>query len=352
MIHILPVGVSLRENLAKADPDPDRRESLLTREDRGVVRALVDPREKDPFSLRSRLYPNSDDKEQARAEVSTALNDPAGSGLEDQVKRFRPDLWTQRISAEMTAITRFAEGKPKRQGLFKTRTATKLRRGDTAVLAGTDTAAGLISALWNGLALADGDARRVGLLDVKSGARTGAQDAAVLIAPVPGLDASSAEEFTDAMSHLGVLGKRLIREVCGAGGDYVFHLSGGYKAALPYFIGLAEGMRGLTDMADEEHPLGLVSSVQAHILHEETAEKLISVPLRRLAWQTVRAELANVDKDKPRAAGRRRTMRPGNGHGTLYGYAYESTTGRPQENLYLTPFGEGLLELIGVVPKR
>ncbi|MDA2805407.1 hypothetical protein [Nocardiopsis suaedae] len=192
----------------------------------------------------------------------------------------------------------------------------------------------------------------MGLLDVRSGVLTGAQDAAALIAPIPGLDASSADEFTASMFHLGVLGRRLIREVCGAGGDYVFHLSGGYKAALPYFIGLAEGMRGLIDMPGEEHPLGLVSSVQAHVLHEETAGQMIPVPLRRLAWQTVRDELENVDKKKPRVPGRGRPMRPGKGHGTLYGYAYESATGRPQDDLHLTPFGEGLYELIDVVSKR
>jgi hypothetical protein len=115
------------------------------------------------------------------------------------------------------------------------------------------------------------------------------------------------------------------------GEPFRFYLSGGFKAAIPYLIGLAEGLRSL----DPER------EVSAYVLHDTTRSAPIRVPLRRLLPQVIRAHLAGFDPDGTRSD------RPSGTAALLEGYAFE----RDGRRWRLTAFGEGLRALFGPGPE-
>jgi hypothetical protein len=261
---------------------------------------------------------------EANAWLAVALASPdAGheaAELSALVKAVRPDRWPPGISGELKTLARIpGAGYP-------------LSVLDTAVLIGSDTPGGLSAGLWNAIALTCGDLSRVRYLarpDLPPGPVRGC----ALVVRVPGLDAGDEDGFRRAMGGLGALGRNLVRS-----GDlrkdepFIFCLTGGFKATMPYLIGLAEGLRSL----DSGHP------VNAFILHETAAQHAppIRLPLRRLIASQVEQELSGFDRSGIRAT----TPSPS----LLNGYAYEATNGR----CVLTAFGEGLRALFGVSPER
>ena len=136
------------------------------------------------------------------------------------------------------------------------------------------------------------------------------------------------------MDGLGTLGRNLLRSGELTGGEaFRFYLSGGFKAAIPYLIGLAEGLRSV----DLSHP------VDAFVQHETAGPGAppIRLPLRRLIAAQVEEELAGYD-----SSGVRKGVP---GAALLTGYAYEvSGNGK---KCTLTAFGEGLRALFGVPPE-
>lgn len=137
--------------------------------------------------------------------------------------------------------------------------------------------------------------------------------------------------------------------------EFRFYLSGGFKAAIPYLIGLAEAVRSVDRECLEAIGAGAAVPpsgsypVKAFMLHEsatrhpsaETKVPTIELPLRRLVARAVRSELSDF-KDGRRVGKPRYT--------TLEGYAYEITGGGPDPEtceLSLTPFGVGLQALFG-----
>jgi hypothetical protein len=246
-----------------------------------------------------------------------------------KARQIEPARWPPLISAELATLARD-------RGSFA------LAPDDIAVLLTSDTRRGLTAALWNAVALAGGDLRRVRYL-ADPAAPLG-EPAKVrghaLIVRVPGLDARDAGGFRDAMGGLGHLGRHLLSSGeagCDPGNppiteeteEFRVYLSGGFKAAIPYLIGLAEGLRSL-------HTRG---GVAALVLHDSADDdgSVIPLPLRRLPPAVVRHELSGFG---PR--GRPATQIS---HPSLLGYAYDDAPGGRYE---LTSFGAGLLAMFGL----
>jgi hypothetical protein len=122
-------------------------------------------------------------------------------------------------------------------------TGYPLSRADTAVLACSDTSGGLLAGRWNAIALTGGDLSRVRYLGCPD-APLGPVRGHALVVRVPGLDAGEEDGFRRAMGGLGTLGRNLLQSgELRRGEPILFCLTGGYKATMPYLIGLAEGLR-------------------------------------------------------------------------------------------------------------
>jgi hypothetical protein len=311
-IQLISVGLSIREGL--------RNPARWMRNDPGLADAISRER---PDELLARAGAGHD-LAAANAWLAVALASPdAGreaAELSALVKGIRPDRWPPAISGELKTLARIpGAGYP-------------LSVKDTAVLIGSDTLGGLSAGLWNAIALTGGDVSRVRYLarpDLPPGPVRGC----AVVVRVPGLDAGDEEGFRRAMGGLGALGRNLVRSGdLGKGEPFSFCLTGGFKATMPYLIGLAEGLRSL----DSGHP------VNAFILHETAAPQAppIRLPLRRLIASQVEQELSGFDRRGMRATKPSPSL--------LDGYAYEAANGRCE----LTAFGEGLRALFGVAPER
>jgi len=260
--------------------------------------------------------------------LSAALASPAPPGdgssgapdLAALVKAVQPGRWPSIVSGELKTVARMPG------------TGYPLSHADTAVLVSSDTSGGLLAGLWNAAALADGDLSRVSYLarpDMPLGPLRGR----ALVVRVPGLDAAEEDGFRRAMGGLGTLGRNLLQSgELRRAEPILFCLTGGYKATMPYLIGLAEGLRSL----DAGHP------VDAFVMHETAGQQAppIRLPLRRLVASQVEQELSGFDASGERAAVPRPAL--------LNGYAYDVADGR----CTLTAFGEGLRALFGVSPER
>jgi len=293
-IYVISVGKSildfLRDPCSKVDEEVDERFERAAKE----VLSLAEKPVSDEVS--ETLENWLKDKNKVSLELAKLI------------ERLAPAHWPASVSAELDTFDK------------ATRLRARLTTGNTAVLITSDTAQGLVSALWNALVLTGGDAKRVNYLPELPGSLQGMRGTAV-IARVPQLDARNADDFRAAMGYLGELGRKLLRDVHQECENIRFYLSGGFKATIPYLIGLAEGMRSCAP-----------GEVTACVLHEAT-EATIELPLRRLFPGTVREEL------KPFRAGNVSNSEPG---GLLEGYAYEKTSDGRWE---LTAFGAGLRAL-------
>ncbi|MEY9214318.1 hypothetical protein NI17_020405 [Thermobifida halotolerans] len=207
---------------------------------------------------------------------------------------------------------------------------------DAVFLIASDTDDGVAAAVWTAIALADGDTRRVRYLPaVDEDTRLGDSVAGrVHVVRMPGLDAADSDRaFREPMRTMGRLGRLLtappesalgrLKRLVGQREEICFHLSGGYKATLPYLVALAEWLRSLGEEAS------------AWVLHE-TSERAFRMPLRRLHADWVRRELQGFH-------GGKRAKAPETDF--LEGYAYER---EGDGGARLTAFGEGMRELFGI----
>lgn len=234
----------------------------------------------------------------------------------------RPSAWyPQRVSAELDTFRSTGARLP-------------LPDDDVAVLIASDTAGGLTAALWNAVAITDGDLDRIRYVpDAGHVGPLAPVRGRVLIARVLGMNAGTDQGFRTAMRGLGMLGKALVERAGIPSDEPVrFYLSGGYKAAIPYLIALAEGLRSLASDTGARQ-------VDAYVLHEDTQGDAIRLPLRRFTPPSIRTELGGGwDRD-----GRRTTLP---GAGLLEGYAYEPAG--DGKGWRLTAFGDGLRALFGL----
>lgn len=282
-IHLISVGVSLFDNLA-------------TRSDyRRHVKAASEVLGRDVEAVRESLRV-----------ALTMSDDPIHQKITDLVALLQPASWSSGLSAELQSF----DG--------------HLHDDELAVLVCSDTADGLTAGLWNALGLVGGDINRIKYIDDAHTwfKRTSGQ---VNIARIPGMHIGSDSGFREAMRAMGSLGRTL---VCKKPGDSTHfhvhcHLSGGYKAAIPCLIGLAEGLNGLNHV-----------TVRATVRHETNPTEEITIPLRRLPSDLVEKELGGPPKDEsgnftPRSD-------------RFEGYLYE----KHGRTCQLTPFGEGLCALL------
>ncbi|HET9894937.1 MAG TPA: hypothetical protein VFQ44_08370 [Streptosporangiaceae bacterium] len=319
-VHVISVGLSLFRSLE----DPDKLTALGQKPE--LIKAIgqASPRELLKTAGVLRAAAPGKAGEAVSDWLSGALARPAEQRRDHQAAdllaataaAIKPEQWTARISAELDTFDRAR------------RATIPLGKKDTAVLVCTDTAEDLLAGLWNAVALSGG-ARflsRIRYLPDPP-AQLGSVRNAVLLTRIRYLDASSDSGFARAMRGLGTLGRALLDAGDVDPGDpFLFYLSGGYKAAIPYLIGLAEGVRSAAP--DRE--------VEAFVLHETSEARAIRLPLRRMPADCVWEELREFDD------------RTGICHGeipeprTLEGYAYEKDT---RKTFRLTPFGEGLRTL-------
>jgi hypothetical protein len=328
-VHLISVGLSIRDALG----DPYQK---LGDDDLAALVEDYKPHE---------MLPESMDRGAASEWLTGALAAPGEPGykaadatrLHQVSEAVRPGKWTRTISAEVETFDR-VDG-----------TQFPLSDKDIAILICSDTRLGLLAGVWNALVLTDGKLGRVRYLPEPASLLDSLRGCAVL-ARIAGMDAGSPEGFRDAMGGLGLLAANVFQfGQLNTGEEFRFYLSGGFKAAIPYLIGLAEAVRSIDGKRLDE--LGVARPtpelrpypVKAFVLHDSAGPQAppIELPLRRLIAATVRQEVAGYDKKSRRRAGK-----PGSG--LLEGYAYE-ITGRPEKQIYeLTAFGVGLRALFGV----
>ena len=243
-----------------------------------------------------------------RPEAARQLADAAGA--------ISPGLWPGRLSAELDTFDRVPGAQ------------RPLPAADIAVLVCSDTPDGLLAGIWNATALVGGDLGKVGYLATTEDLPADLGGKAMFVR-VDGLDAGRDDGFRRAMRELGLLGRKLLDggEV-GQEDRFRFYLSGGFKASIPYLIGLAEGLASLPE----------VGPVEAYVLHDTNrASPPIPLPLRRMAPERVQRELRGLTESPSH-------NKPDSDY--LDGYAYTQDGG----GWRLTPFGAGLKALFKIPP--
>lgn len=315
-IHFVSVGLSIRDEYL------NHSSRVRDTVGRGLAAAIS--------SHHSQLF-----REERLADISdwltsalTTGDSPERAQLERLVAAVEPARWPASASAELSTIAATPSG------------TARIDSADLALLVTTDTKEGVQAALWNALALTGGAVDRVHYLPAPGPPAPDLSDrfGDAVIVRIPGLDAGTDRGFRQAMRGLGHLGRAALNasEQRTSGGDtepgpFLFHLSGGFKAAIPYLIGLAEGIRGFSS-----------GQVQAQVLHENTRDRPIRLPLRCLSRGLVSSVLARAD-EKGILKFSSTDMHP------LRGYCYELN---PEKEYQLTAFGEGLRALFGPEPER
>lgn len=307
-VHVISVGVSLRDSLAEPHKSLAAASALLLAIRAGKPLLVMDGKQVDDAEEASRWLAGA-----LTAEGHPGRDAASAARLAEVSEQVKAGQWPARLSAELDTFARVMQG------------GARLGSGDIAVLISSDTSGGLLSGLWNAVVLAGGKPDRVRYLASAAESPAGLRGRVGLVR-IAGLDAEDEEDFRTAMRGLGMLGRRLLDE----GGidpaePFRFYLSGGFKAAIPYLIGLAEGLRSLPG----NRP------VNAYVLHEATTSAAIRLPLRYIAPEIVRQELGRWGGSAVRSSPPRDRF--------LDGYAYEPYA----DGWRMTAFGDGLCELFG-----
>lgn len=309
-VHLISVGISLADFFSTAT-DEERWGGYITE-----AQKIEEFWDKDRLGLAPAASTRTEaDLLHAAFALDAGVDLPrfnALSFLQTLADEVRPETWTTRrgLSAELDTI--LAHG---------------LRRivdTDLTVLLCSDTPKGRACGIWTAISLAGGDVGRVLYLDgidVDTHLER-PENGRIVVVNIPGLDATKDSEFHTSMKAVGHLGRLLIGHddrpaLIGAKEPVWFHLTGGYRATIPYLIAAAEWLRSLGHDA------------QAHVLPEK-AEGTVPIPLRRLRPDWVHSELAGFDSRGLSDS------RPEDG--LLEGYAYELRG----NGSALTSFGMGM----------
>ena len=334
-VHLVTVGDSIRRFIRDPDPPARPRRTLVHgRNLRDAERLSVDGHpaldEKLPDSVAQWL------QRLAAGDADTVAR--AAEVIEEADVR----SWGWRASAEATSLHALSA----QTAHIGTGVIGGTRHGlvdseDLVVLLASDTGAGLLAAFWNAALLRGGDLGQVAYLDDPAGDVITASGpirglpvrGGVLVARIQNLNLNADKDPRPAMRHLGVLGRRVLEGLADGEGVQV-HLSGGYKATIPFMIGIAEGLRSVRVAG--RNP----SAVRAFVVHQDSfmpdpagEPQLIELPLRFL-------NSGVLDDELDRISG---TAQPGEDLGALEGYAYLRVADRFER----TAFGEGLIELLG-----
>lgn len=313
-VHLISVGLSVLDALET----PERK--ISDRDETDAIRAA---------GVTALLDENA-----SGAEADAWMRTDAWDAMRAALATVDVALWEPGISAEIDTFARVDPGE------------IPLLDGDKAVLICSDTPKGLLSGLWNAAVLAGGNLDKIRYLpSPESGLELIA--GGVLIVRAEKLDARFPAQFSDAFRGLGVLARNLFTMgKLSKGEEFRFYLSGGYKAAIPYLIGLAEAVRSVDARRLRQLGVGHLMPgdaeaypSRAFVLHDTAPQgaKAIELPLRRLVAEAVRNEL--------RVFGKTGTSDRTPEFDQLEGYAYEK---EGRGTYRLTPFGAGLRELHGV----
>jgi hypothetical protein len=303
IIHVLSVGLSLLTAMNERSELFGPAQSVVRRHRNDIVAAM--PR-------------TADNRAAAWLTEALGTTGEAPARLANLVRELHPLTWPSAVSAEVQTYSCAPDHR------------RPLPADATAILIASDTGEGLASALWNAAALT-GDPARIGFVpDVdRPVPMTGGQ---AVIVQIPGMDAGDENGFRTAMRALGAFAGRSLVPPLERGARLRMHLSGGYKAAIPYLIALAEALRSRSDQ------------ISACVLHESAVARAgdraraIDLPLRRLTSELLRSELCCFDPTG--------VCRDAPGQLVLRGYAYD----KQDESWRLTPFGDGLRALLDTVP--
>ncbi|WP_150245251.1 hypothetical protein [Nocardiopsis quinghaiensis] len=314
-VHVASVGVSLFDN-------------VLTNWSTRVEEAVGDADlAQDVFDNRTRIHDpegelpdTQDEADRVSEQLVKELSErgQARENLESLVQEIGLDEWPRTISAELTSLASNRRGNHQVQA--------DGNNDETVLLVASDTGRGLRAALFNALAMTGGDIDRVDYLPTTdSTARFG--PGRVVIVRLPGLDAEDNDRFLGAMRQLGSLGphfKELLRH---PESTCRFHLTGGFRVAIPFLIGFAEALRCLYG-----------SRISAHAQYEFSASpRSIELPLSSPRTDDLEGRLAGSGDD-----GYFVGEPP---HGAVWeGFAYEYLPDELQWRL--TPFGTALRELV------
>ncbi|MFE1080063.1 hypothetical protein [Nocardiopsis alba] len=319
-VHLITVGVSLFDNLQHSltglrGGAGDRKglmeyDKLLAKRVWGARRKLHDPESEQTADL------ERETQAAWLAEVTAPRAGAVRADLEALLAQIEPARWPAEASAELSSLA--AHNLPSKHVAVPDR--------DTAILITSDTGKGLRASLFNAVALAGGDLNRVRYLHEPAEEQIVRERGNIVIARLPHLDVGGEKEFTESMRDLGRIGRGVDRLLEPENDVARFHLSGGFKAAMPFLLGLGEALRGLRGPV----------KVRAFALHElAPGLRSIELPLRSLPPKPVNDQLkpfegSGIVGEPPQGA-------------PLRGFAYDRVeNGRTWR---LTPFGEALREL-------
>ena len=314
-MHVATVGVSLFENLLTGWSS--RIESAL--DDTDLARAVIDNQE--------HIYDLDGELEDPRAEAlrvseklikETSDEGQAREALEDLVDEISPGLWPRSVSAELASLAADRSGDP--------RLEVGGEIDETVLLIASDTGKGLRAALFNALAITGGNVDRVDYLPTPNSAFR-VKHGRVAIVRLPGLDAENNEQFLRAMRELSSFGPFFEEALRNPESSCRFHLTGGFRVAMPFLLGFAQALHSLYR-----------GQISAHAQYEfSNSPRAIGLPLSSPPINDLEGKLAGFDRSGYSA------RRPPE-EGVWEGFAYEYLTDRRQWRL--TPFGMALRELI------
>ncbi|MGH3936693.1 MAG: hypothetical protein ACRDS1_17215 [Pseudonocardiaceae bacterium] len=128
----------------------------------------------------------------------------------------------------------------------------------------------------------------------------------VYLCRIPDLDLGSREPTGTTWRSLGTVGRLAAKTAAQTGrGDWqvIVHLSGGYKAMIPYLMVLAEGINSIFQDLHTRYPAtSYRPTIKAVAVHESSLDRVVPIPVRfiqdpLLAGARKLAELTRPDSD-------------------------------------------------------
>lgn len=252
LMHVLPVGLSLLNVLKNRLPaasnalDPQR----LAQDAQGYRLAAV--------LARATTYPDHE------LRLDGLLAEPAREALVHPAR--------EHLCAEWASVRLVAQGQPAPPGVV------------AYVLIATDTDDGLRAATLVAARYANGKLLRY--LDDPGTGPLAIEPDTVSIYRIPGLDLAAGVPGRTAWETLGRLGHAIARTAADAIADrwdVVLHLSGGYKALMPYLLVLAEGINSVISYRAADMPPQRRPTLRAVATHESNDRALVDLPVRCLS---------------------------------------------------------------------
>lgn len=313
-VYVATVGLSLFDNILTNSrariKDAVGKESLTKNifhkrhEIRGPQVEPADPRAEADLVSELLIKETSDQGEQREE-------------LETLVDTIRPDQWPENLSAELASLASDRNNNH--------RIKTDMENDEMVVLIASDTGPGLRAALFNALVMTEGDVDRV---DYLPDSKTPFQVAPgrVAIMRLSGLEAEDNDKFLAAMRELSGFGPHFEELLRHRGSTCRFHLTGGFRVAMPFLLGFAQALRSL------------YVRVTAHARYEfSNSPRSIELPLSSPPKNLLKGRLSGFDEDGYLAESPPYEK-------VWEGYAYEYLPELKQWRL--TPLGMALRELI------